>query len=65
MEVSVAVFLFWFFFGYQRFFDPNSSFILSPNKPGEFGVFGFALLLSVTVLVISCPCAVGWRRRAR
>jgi Cu+-exporting ATPase len=26
---------------------------------GEIGVFGFSLLLSVTVLVISCPCAVG------
>lgn len=57
--LAVAVFLFWFFFGYQRFFDPNSSFILSPYKLGEIGVFGFALLLSVTVLVISCPCAVG------
>jgi Cu+-exporting ATPase len=41
------------------FFDPNSSFILSPYKLGEIGVFGFSLLLSVTVLVISCPCAVG------
>jgi Cu+-exporting ATPase len=57
--LAVAVFLFWFFFGFQRFFDPNSSFILSPNKLGEIGVFGFSLLLSVTVLVISCPCAVG------
>jgi P-type Cu+ transporter len=55
----VAVFLFWFFFGYQMFFDPNSSFILSPYKLGEIGVFGFSLLLSFTVLVISCPCAVG------
>jgi Cu+-exporting ATPase len=41
------------------FFDPISSFILSPYKLGEIGVFGFSLLLSVTVLVISCPCAVG------
>jgi Cu+-exporting ATPase len=41
------------------FFDPNSSFIMSPYKLGEIGVFGFSLLLSVTVLVISCPCAVG------
>jgi len=53
------VFVFWFFFGYQMFFDPNSSFILSPYKLGEIGVFGFSLLLSVTVLVVSCPCAVG------
>ena len=41
------------------FFDPNSRFILSPYTLGEIGVFGFSLLLSVTVLVISCPCAVG------
>ena len=57
--LAVLVFLFWFFFGYQMFFDPNSSFIMSPYKLGEIGVFGFSLLLSVTVLVISCPCAVG------
>jgi Cu+-exporting ATPase len=57
--LAVAVFLFWFFFGYQMFFDPNSSFIMSPYNLGEIGVFGFSLLLSVTVLVISCPCAVG------
>ena len=57
--LAEAVFLFWFFFGYQMFFDPNSSFIMSPYKLGEIGVFGFSLLLSVTVLVISCPCAVG------
>jgi len=57
--LAIAVFLFWFFFGYSRFFDPASSFILSPYRLGEIGVFGFSLLLSVTVLVISCPCAVG------
>ena len=57
--LAVAVFLFWFFIGYNLFFDPNSSFILSPYNLGEIGVFGFSLLLSVTVLVISCPCAVG------
>jgi P-type Cu+ transporter len=58
-SLAVIVFVFWFFFGYQLYFDPNSSFILSPYKLGEIGVFGFSLLLSVTVLVISCPCAVG------
>ena len=57
--LAVAVFVFWFFFGYRLYFDPGSSFILSPYKLGEIGVFGFSLLLSVTVLVISCPCAVG------
>lgn len=57
--LALLVFVFWFFFGYQTFFNPDSSFILSPYKLGEIGVFGFSLLLSVTVLVISCPCAVG------
>jgi Cu+-exporting ATPase len=57
--LAVVVFVFWFFFGYNAFFNPDSSFILSPYKLGEIGVFGFSLLLSVTVLVISCPCAVG------
>lgn len=57
--LALLVFLFWFFAGYGLFFDPNSSFIMSPYKLGEIGVFGFSLLLSVTVLVISCPCAVG------
>lgn len=57
--LAVLVFVFWFFFGYRMYFDPASSFILSPYKLGSIGVFGFSLLLSVTVLVISCPCAVG------
>ena len=57
--LAVAVFVFWFFAGYELYFDPDSSFILSPYSLGTIGVFGFALLLSVTVLVISCPCAVG------
>ncbi len=57
--LALVVFVFWFFLGYQLFFDPSTGFVLSPYKLGEIGVFGFALLLSVTVLVISCPCAVG------
>jgi len=57
--LAVAVFIFWFFFGYRTYFDPDSAFIMSPYRLGEIGVFGFSLLLSVTVLVISCPCAVG------
>jgi len=57
--LSLLTFFFWFFVGYQLFFEPSSKFILSPFSLGEVGVFGFALLLSVTVLVISCPCAVG------
>ncbi|MBI2161342.1 MAG: heavy metal translocating P-type ATPase [Candidatus Rokubacteria bacterium] len=57
--LALAVFVFWFLAGYRLFFDPASRFILSPGGLGEIGVFGFALLLSITVLVISCPCAVG------
>ncbi|MHB1133226.1 MAG: heavy metal translocating P-type ATPase [Chloroflexota bacterium] len=57
--LAVAVFVFWFFVGYQRFFTPESYFLLTPGTLGEIGVFGFSLLLSVTVLIVSCPCAVG------
>ncbi len=57
--LAIVVFVAWFFVGYQLFFDPNTRFMLSSYTLGEMGVFGFALLLSVTVLVISCPCAVG------
>jgi len=57
--LSLAVFLFWFFVGFNLWFDPNSRLLMSPYRLTEIGVFGFALLLSVTVLIISCPCAVG------
>ncbi|HHW43433.1 MAG TPA: heavy metal translocating P-type ATPase [Desulfotomaculum sp.] len=57
--LALLVFLFWFFYGYNAFFRPDSHFILSPYSLAQVGVFGFALLLSVTTLVISCPCALG------
>ena len=57
--LSLLAFLFWFFAGYDLFFTPDSRFILSPNNLTAMGVFGFSLLLSISVLVISCPCAVG------
>jgi len=57
--LALSVFFFWFFVGYQNFFDPQSRFLLTPYTLGEIGVFGFSILLSITVLVISCPCAVG------
>ncbi len=57
--LALTVFFFWFFVGYQSFFDPQSRFLLTPYMLGEIGVFGFSILLSITVLVISCPCAVG------
>ncbi|HVJ47705.1 heavy metal translocating P-type ATPase [Desulfitobacterium sp.] len=57
--LALIVFFIWFFFGYNAFFSPDSQFILSPYSLAEVGVFGFALLLSVTTLIISCPCALG------
>ena len=57
--LSLLVFLGWFFAGYHAFFTPESHFVLSPYHLGSMGVFGFSILLSISVLVISCPCAVG------
>ncbi|MDP2930968.1 MAG: heavy metal translocating P-type ATPase, partial [Chloroflexota bacterium] len=57
--LALIVFLFWFFVGYGLWFVPESRLILTPYLLGGMGVFGFALLTSVTVLIISCPCAVG------
>lgn len=59
LGLALLAFLFWFFVGYQTYFDPATRFALTPYTLGQVGVFGFALLLSVTVLIISCPCAVG------
>jgi len=57
--LALATFAFWFFVGFELWFDPESRLILSANELSGLGVFGLALLVSVTVLVISCPCAVG------
>jgi Cu+-exporting ATPase len=57
--LALLVFLFWFFAGYELFFDDSTRLILTPYSLGDIEVFGFALLVSVTVLIISCPCAVG------
>src|SRR3989441_5643650 len=57
--LALAVFLFWFFAGYHLWFDAHTKLILTPYSLENLEVFGFALLVSVTVLVISCPCAVG------
>jgi P-type Cu+ transporter len=57
--LALAVFLFWFFFGYGVWFTPASHLILTPYVLAGMGVFGFSLLTSVTVLIISCPCALG------
>ncbi len=57
--LALAVFLFWFFAGYGLWFSEDTRLILTPYELSELEVFGFALLVSVTVLIISCPCAVG------
>lgn len=57
--LALAVFLFWFFAGYDLWFSTETRLVLTPYKLAELEVFGLALLISVTVLVISCPCAVG------
>jgi P-type Cu+ transporter len=57
--LALAVFLFWFFFGYGQWFVPQSRLILTPYVLAGMGVFGFSLLTSITVLIISCPCALG------
>ena len=57
--LALATFLFWFFVGFGLWFTPESRLILTPYELTAVGSFGFALIISVTVLVISCPCAVG------
>jgi P-type Cu+ transporter len=57
--LSLLVFLGWFFAGYEHLFTPDTHFILSPVNLASMGVFGFSILLSISVLIISCPCAVG------
>jgi Cu+-exporting ATPase len=57
--LSFMTFLFWFFIGFSLWFTPDSRMMLTPYTLTLVGSFGFALLVSVTVLVISCPCALG------
>ncbi len=57
--LALLVFFFWFFIGYDLFFTQSAKFILSPATLEGVSTFSFALLLSISVLVISCPCAVG------
>ena len=57
--LALAVFLFWFFVGFDLWFTADSRLVLTPYTLADMQVFGLALLISVTVLIISCPCAVG------
>lgn len=51
--ISLLAFFFWFFIGFEMFGIAQSA-VFSTISP-----FLFSLLISITVLVISCPCAVG------
>ncbi|MBI4180550.1 MAG: copper-translocating P-type ATPase [Chloroflexi bacterium] len=57
--LALATFLFWFFVGFGLWFSQESRLLLTPYALTAVGAFGFAFIISVTVLVISCPCAVG------
>ncbi|MCL4440833.1 MAG: heavy metal translocating P-type ATPase [Firmicutes bacterium] len=57
--LSLIVFFFWFFVGFDLWFTPGSRFLLSMGTLQSIQAFGFSMLLSLTVLVISCPCALG------
>ncbi|HWR24991.1 MAG TPA: heavy metal translocating P-type ATPase [Methanosarcina sp.] len=51
--IALLAFFFWFFIGYWRY-GVGGSEALRGISP-----FLFSLLIAITVLVISCPCAVG------
>jgi len=57
--LALLVFLFWFFVGYDAFFVSGAKFLLSSIALSAVPASVFAVLLSITVLIISCPCAVG------
>ncbi|KKG12636.1 haloacid dehalogenase [Methanosarcina sp. 2.H.T.1A.6] len=51
--IALLAFFFWFFIGYWRYGVGESA------ELGGISPFLFSLLIAITVLVISCPCAVG------
>ncbi|MCC4766466.1 heavy metal translocating P-type ATPase [Methanosarcina sp. DH1] len=51
--IALLAFFFWFFIGYWRYGVGESATL------GGISPFLFSLLIAITVLVISCPCAVG------
>ncbi len=57
--LALATFLFWYFVGYDLWFSPQTRLMLTPYTLSGASAVGFAVLVSVAVLVISCPCAVG------
>lgn len=51
--IALLAFFFWFFIGFEMFGVAGSAAFAGVSP------FLFSLLISITVLVISCPCAVG------
>ncbi|MCX9085531.1 MAG: heavy metal translocating P-type ATPase [Candidatus Methanoperedens sp.] len=51
--ISLLAFFFWFFIGFEAFGVAGSAAFAGVSP------FLFSLLIAITVLVISCPCAVG------
>jgi len=51
--IALLAFFFWFFIGYWRYGVGESASL------GGISPFLFSLLIAITILVISCPCAVG------
>lgn len=51
--IALLAFFFWFFIGFEMFEVAGSEMF------ADISPFLFSLLISITVLVISCPCAVG------
>ncbi len=56
--LALFTFLFWFFVGYGAFFR-GGTFLLSSTSLLSISPGVFSVLLAITVLIISCPCAVG------
>ncbi|MDR7432108.1 MAG: copper-translocating P-type ATPase [Armatimonadota bacterium] len=57
--LALLTFLFWYFVGYDLWFSPQTRLMLTPYALTGASAVGFAVLVSIAVLVISCPCAVG------
>lgn len=56
--LALLTFFFWFFIGYE-YFDVPTTFRIMGEMATPTSPFLFSLLISITVLIISCPCAVG------
>jgi len=56
--LALFTFLFWFFVGYDAYFR-GGTFLLSSTSLLSISPGVFSVLLAITVLIISCPCAVG------